>query len=434
MLEATKQGREAVAAIELALRASIRVADRSAEADLWLSLGRVRSRLLREPYLARRALHAAYDRAARAGRPDLLWEIWSELALVDGFELGDTAGAEVWIEHAYSTVVDAAEPTVSATLQSVRAQLLELQPERVQEAVALRRAVIRTLNQVLPADHPRLVVAREALASSLGRAGEVEERLVLRRALCEELTTRHGAEHPWVARCELDLGIDAVEDQRYPAAIAPLEHARGILSATYGPSSVRVATAELMMAETQRASGALEAAESRARWALAVYTRELPRGHPDRVAALLALTNVYLASGAVSQMLATNIELLRLHDEQQTTVSMDVPGLLTNIGECLCDLGRCREALPYFARLSALYVGSPRRRRYCAPSRRWASVACTWPAGRPRSPFRSWKRRSRSSPPTRARGSEWKPRTPRRRESWRRRSNGPGALAVGYAS
>nr|WP_276603785.1 tetratricopeptide repeat protein [Nannocystis pusilla] len=38
---------------------------------------------------------------------------------------------------------------------------------------------------------------------------------------------------------------------------------------------------------------------------------------------------------------------------------MDVPGLLTNIGECLCDLGRCREALPYFARLSALYVGEP---------------------------------------------------------------------------
>ncbi|WP_170135658.1 serine/threonine-protein kinase [Nannocystis exedens] len=359
VLEATKQGREAVAAIELALQASIRVGDRSAEADLLLSLGRLRSRLLRQPYLARQALHAAYDRAARAGRSDLLWKIWSELALVDGFELGDTDGAEVWLEHAYSTVVDAADPTVSATLQSVRAQLLDLQPERAQEAVALRRAVIRALSGLHPADHPHLVVAREALASSLGRAGAAEERLVLRRALCEELTIRHGAEHPWVARCELDLGIDAVEDQRHAEAVAPLEHARAILSAAYGPHSVRVATAELMLAETDRASGALESAERRARWALAVYTRELPRGHPDRVAALLVLADVHLASGDVARMLEINEELLRLHDEQRTMASVDVPGVLTNIGECLCDLGRCHEALPYFARLSALYVEEP---------------------------------------------------------------------------
>ncbi|MDC0721292.1 serine/threonine-protein kinase [Nannocystis sp. bb15-2] len=359
VLEATKQGRDAVAVSELALQASRRIGDPGAEAESWLAMGRLRNRVLREPYLARRALHTAYDRAARAGRSDLLWQIWSELALVDGFELGDSSGGEMWLEHAYSTVVDAADPAVGATLQAVQAQLLDLQPGRAHEAVVLRRMVIRALEALHPADHPHLVVAREGLASSLGRADSPKERLALRQALCEELRSRYGAEHPWVARCELDLGIDAVEDQRYSEAVAPLEHARAVLSATYGRDSVRVATAELMLAETDRASESLERAERRARWAFAVYTRELPRGHPDRVAALLVLSDIYLASGDVARLLETSRELLRIHDEEQTTVEFDVPGVLTNIGECLCDLNRCHEALPYFARLTVLYSEVP---------------------------------------------------------------------------
>ncbi len=358
MYERTLQGRQADAALVLALARSARLGEVGGEAEAQLLLGRTRARLHRQPHEAIDALHRAIDGATRAGRKELLAPAWTELAWVTSYELDDAASGRRWLAHARSAVPELPDPVAEAELLAVESQLLETEGH-APEAVDLRRRVIELLSALHPADHPVVLVARHALAVSLGNAGALEAALAEHDALWRELSVRFGADHPWTARVELDLGLDAFVLDRLSQARTHVEHARQVLVSTYGASNPRVATADLTLAQIDGQEGALDRAISHARRALTVYSESFPREHDDRISALALLAQLYLATGRIAANLEVNRELLAIHDEGLTTRELDLPGLLTNIGECTCDLGRCGDALPYFSRLMAMYEQSP---------------------------------------------------------------------------
>lgn len=358
ILETTQQGREAAAVLELAIARAREHGDAGGEAEALLLLGRTQARLLRAPFAAKEALHQAYDRVGRTGRRQLESAIWSELAWVTSYELGAAAEARIWIEHARSAATEAAGPAEQAALLTVEAQVLEAEAQPA-EAVRLRGQVLEILQGIYPADHPEIVLARQALAVSHALAGSRMEALALHAALWRELGERHGSEHPWTARCELDLGLDYVDLERYPEARPHIQHARQVLAATYGEATPRVATADLILAQLDLSEGALDPALARAQHALAVYGEHFPRWHTDRVSALALLSGLYLATQQMEPLVAMNRELLAIHDEGHAHGDIDLPGVLINIGEGLCELKRCDESLPYFGRLMALHVQDP---------------------------------------------------------------------------
>jgi predicted Ser/Thr protein kinase/tetratricopeptide (TPR) repeat protein len=357
ILETTQQGAEALAVLNLAVARARERGDDGGEAAALLLLGKTHAHLLRDPGAAREALHQAYDRAAQAGRTQLESTIWRELAWVTSYELGLAPEARVWLEHARGAQGEHADPSEQAALLAVEAQILETE-DRPAEAVQVRGQVLAMLQAIYPLDHPELVLARQALAVSYGHAGSTKEALDLHASLWRELGERHGSEHPWTARCELDLGLDYVELERYQEARPHIEHARQILAATHGEANPRVATADLKLAELDLNDGAIESGLARAQQALAVYGEHFPRWHGDRVSTLVLLSWLYLRANELAPLLAVSLELLAIHDAGYPD-NIDLPGVLTNIGEILCELGRCAESLPYFGRLMALHVQDP---------------------------------------------------------------------------
>lgn len=358
ILEATRQGREALAVLGRAVARARERDDPGGEAEALLLLGKTHAHLMRDPAAATDALHRAHDRAARAGRAPLVSAIWRELAWVTSYELGQAAEARVWLAHARSAPTEALAPSEQAQLLAVEAEILETE-QRFAEALQLRLQVLALLRGIHPPDHPELVLARQALAVSHALAGAMAEALALHAALWQELGERHGAEHPWTARSELDLGLDYIELERWPEARRHIEHARGVLAATHGEHNPRVATADLKLAELDLYEGAPESGLGRAHRALAVYSEQFPRWHADRISALALLSGLYLATHQHDRLLATNRELLAIHDEGHGQDHIDLPALLINIGEVLCESGRCAESLPYFGRLLAIQAKDP---------------------------------------------------------------------------
>lgn len=356
IFERTQQAREARDLLALALERSRLLGDRGVEAEVLYLLGRVRARLLREPLGAWTTLHEALDRAILADRTELVGPIWIELALVAGYELERRDEAWSSLGHARSALGDALEPGDRAALLAVEGQLLEVDG-KYEEALSRRREVITIVEQLHPVGHPERFAARQALANGLAAAG-VADAVAEREPLCSELMDLHGAAHPWVARCEFDLGLDLLDLGHPVEARHRIESALAVLATTYGSANPRVASAHLALARLDAGEGASEQALGHAEAALAIFDAEVPPGHNDRIAALMELASLYAATDRLDDALRINRELLRIHDEEETGARVDLQGVLINVGECLCDLGRCSEALPVFTRLMALHGAS----------------------------------------------------------------------------
>ncbi len=358
ILEMSQQGREAEVALRLALARAEAVTDREAEAEARVRLGRTQARLLRRPQAAIDTLHHAITLASRFARPDLESAGWRELAWVTAHALEDAANSRRWLAHARGAAPDPAAPAVEADLLAIEAQILDIE-NRANEAVERRQQALARLAELHPPDHPQVLRARQALANSHARAGNPREALALNEALWGELAARLGRDHPWTADVELDLGLDALALARTDEARERFEHAHRNLAATFGVNHPRVAGSELMLAELDLHDGRLDRGLDRGRRALAVFTENFPRGHLDRVSALALLSGVYQQTHACVPLIAVSRELLAIHDESTTISEVDLPGVVTNLGECLCELGRHAEALPFFGRLLAMYEQSP---------------------------------------------------------------------------
>lgn len=353
LLTITHEGRDAVAFLDTALAEIRSTADVAGEAEALLLLGQARGRLLSDGPGAEDLLNQAYDRANTANHTALQWKIWNELAYVHVVLFDAPAEARRDLAHARSSrPLDSQE--ADTALRDVESDIL-IAENRAAEAVVLRRSSLESLQSYHTAGHPDVVEARLSLAAALGDAGKSDEARTQHMQLFDELKQEFGSEHPYTARVELNLGIDLLDLEQLDAARKHFEHARAALMRTYGEVHLLVAKAELALANLDFNEEALPSATAWAERALAVYTTLVPRAHSERVVALWQLSEAYRLEGRHDRLLAIDQELLDIYDADPTRKGFDVPGLLTNIGETLCLLDRCSEALEYFTRLMRLY-------------------------------------------------------------------------------
>lgn len=352
----TNQARAAADLLTAGLTQIRAAGDVAKEAEALLLLGKVQGRLLADGAGAIQSLHQAYDRASAAERTDLTWDVWSSLAWVHSDVLDAPAEARVWLTHAQSTRPQDSPPAEAALL-AVEAEILGAEG-RADESLAPRRAALARLRSYYDPAHPEVMLARQALAAGLGEAGRLEEARAHDAQLLDELRDQFGAEHPWPARVELNLGLDLLELGESPRARAHLEHARDVLVRTYGGGHRSVAHLDIALAQLD-AEDDLERAIARAEAGLASYDATLPRTHAERAMALVLLAELYRVSERSASLLAVSRELLEIHDAGPGHKDLDVPALLANIGDQLCQLHRCSEALPYFSRLMTLYLDEP---------------------------------------------------------------------------
>jgi tetratricopeptide (TPR) repeat protein/predicted Ser/Thr protein kinase len=358
-----RQGREAVALLQHVLAQLHTAGDAAGEAEALLLLGKTQSRVLHEPASATHTLDQAYDRATTAQRSDLTWDIWTEQAWIRAGELDEAGEGRRLLGHARSALqsLHTSDPLPETAIQAVEATILKLE-DRPDEALRLRRSIVDTLHAELVADHPDILIARDAYADALAETGAVAEARTLHHEIMMETVLRYGADHPLTARHEVDLGHELLELGEHALARKHLEHARDVFTATFGERYLTTATAELGLAMLDAAADANDGAIAHAEAALAILDDSVPRAHVHRLIALTLLLNFHGVHadrhGDYGRVLEVARELLDLHEATDND-AIELPVVLINIGEALCAMDRCGEALHHYQRLASLYERTP---------------------------------------------------------------------------
>ncbi|MFY0533644.1 hypothetical protein [Nannocystis pusilla] len=228
--------------------------------------------------------------------------------------------------------------------------LAESDPEAAvrsaREAVALRRP-----------DDPERLTSRMLLGNATAEAGRLDEAAALLGACVDEARVERGRDSPAVAWLEHSLARVRLARGELAEGTSLLQHARGILLAIDGPTGFRVATIDLLLARAAAAARDFEAAIVSAEAALAGLEAAFGPAYSDRLTALAELAELYRLTERHADALRVNRRLLAVADAYG--LDLDLPGLLVNIGDYLCLLGRCGEALPYYARLAATLAEHP---------------------------------------------------------------------------
>jgi tetratricopeptide (TPR) repeat protein len=156
----------------------------------------------------------------------------------------------------------------------------------------------------------------------------------------------YGADHPSVARLELNIGLLSLEELEDPEGALPHLHRAATIQATvYGSGSVRAAASATALARVHFELGQFDEALP---WAHAGSEgqEKLPDHHSERISALSLLANLYVAredwpaAEDAHERLAT-----RLEDVGASTQRLQV---LVNLGWIRCDHARCEQAQPLF--------------------------------------------------------------------------------------
>lgn len=356
-IQRTHRGREVLALIGELLAASRSADDGATVVEVLLLRARVEAEDFGDGATALQTLSMAYDQATAARDDRAVWLIWNETARTYiRLEQADAAGP--WLrraQSAYEGRVDRA-PVEVAELLDTEAELAVLEG-RFDDAERARRAALDLRGRELPADHPEITTGRLRLANAIADRGRLREALALEEQLRTEAVARWSVHHPLVATIQFDIGLIHLELEDHDAARIALEGARGVFVATEGEEGARVASTDLYLAQIALEQGRLAEAGVRGRSALTTLTRSFPRIYSERVAALALLAEVSRLTQRYADTLTFSRELLAIHDI--TGQDLDLPGLLTSIGDNLCLLGRCGEALLPYNRLAEHFARHP---------------------------------------------------------------------------
>ncbi|MCY0986496.1 serine/threonine-protein kinase [Nannocystis sp. ILAH1] len=346
-----RHGRAARPVVASALAASVALGDRIGQAEALLLRARIEAEDLGDSRTAIGTLDQAYALAVAASHDAIVWQLWNELARIHARDRGNAEDARTWLNRARSALdaLPGRSPLGAASLLDTAAAIAILE-QRHDAIEALRREALALREEQLPSHHPEVVEARQQLANALAESGRLREALASQQELLDEQLERWGPQHPATAAVAFNTGLTHLELGEFAAARRLLLQAREIFSRIDGPGSPRVGSADLYLARGAAESGDSGAAEALARAALAVFDAHFPPDHPERVVALGILAEVYRARGDHSAALPIVEALLTVHDRHG--FPLDLAEVLTSLGDHLCELNRCGEALPAYARLA----------------------------------------------------------------------------------
>ena len=285
------------AAAQLAQRISEEVedADPQGQAEAELIVGRAHAEL-GEGRKAAKHLLRAID-VGEAARLDLLVaRAWIEVTVVGALRLKDLALATAWAARASAAWRRVGAPhELGARLSLAEAEVALLRGDTEQARSALDRAASHaaTLAERGAAPRERLQIMRGHAEADAGNLAAARAAYEAGRAA---IGNRLGADHPELAKSELNLALlaRALEDPK--RAQQHLDAAHALLERALGPDSPRLAPVLVAQTEILLARNHLEEARRVANRAYELQQR-LPQAHPDRGGALILLCELEVLAG-----------------------------------------------------------------------------------------------------------------------------------------
>lgn len=349
LLRLARRPAEALRRIAGAVAVAQERGDPRLEARALLLRGRIEAHVLLDRSAATRTLHAALDASLRADDHALEPAIWGELAFVEA-ELEERRElARTWLAHARAAARDPDDALLRAGWLATEAAILRGEGLAA-EAEARADERLALLARALPDDHPERLGAAVSRGHALALR-DPDAAIAGLEALRARAHEHLGAAHPNVAILELSLAQFRLERGDPDPARESAVRARAVLAGTYGDDHPLVASADLVLAGADAAEGSLAPARAHAEAALRSFERAYPRGATATIHALVLLAEIYRVGDHDREALATLRRLLALQDALGRDI--DQSGVLINIGEYMCRLGRCAEARPVFERLLA---------------------------------------------------------------------------------
>lgn len=351
-LQRSGLGRDALPLLTELISASQAEGSSAGEAEALLLRADIEARELGDAQSADNTLKDALQRATKHGHDAITWRILNALAMLSADEFQDVEQARR--QHRLASDVfrrlSLTSPLSTAALLDTESfiALLEGRPDR---ALALRRRALQLREGVLSLYSPELARSHLDVINALA---ETDPRTA--QAKYEELAALHrrtfGPSHPLTARTEFNAAQGLFLLGSYPEARRTLLHCRAVFLKNEGPLSPRVAVTDLYLARIAEAQGDRTEAEHRGRMALAVYDVRYPPAFSERVETLVVLIEQARLARRWEEVLALGRQLLELHG--QAEMDLDLPGLLTTMGDSLCLLKRCAEAAHYYHDLAEL--------------------------------------------------------------------------------
>ncbi|MBK7830343.1 serine/threonine-protein kinase [Nannocystis sp.] len=340
------EARQQIAGLRATAR---RLGDRELEAEVLLLRGTIEAREHRDHVAATQTLGDAAALVANRGPSPAAPAIWNELALLAADVTEDAKQARMWLKLAQGAAGDPPEPLLQAA-QLETESYIELLAGRLDRVLQLRRRALELRERLQSRSHPEVARARMLVANALAEQGKPEQTRELLLSLLAEQREQLGPSHPSLLAIELSLAYAHIDLEDYARAESSLTQARAEAVRLYGASSVRVASLDVLLAQLDIDPDPA-AKIHRLRGAIAVFTAERPPAYSERSYALQLLANLLHLTEQHEAALAVNRELLALHD---AGARLDITSVLVNIGDYLCLLDRCAEAVVPYARLMAL--------------------------------------------------------------------------------
>lgn len=344
-------------ALPLLARALEEARDDRTRADLLLRRARIEADDGSDPGRAEKTLNQGLAQAIRADDVDLAWQITNYQAFLSiyAFQEPDKARQRLELARSYFSRLPDHPRLAQATMLDTEVQIALLKGD-YSTALDLRQQTLRMREEVLPYGNVELAQARLDVAGALAGLD-----LGSAQAQFLELAAAHrdqfGDSHPLTARTEFNVAQGYYLLGQPARARAALLRCRDIFAGLYGSASERVAETELYLARVALAQGDGLEVERHGHRALAIYEARYPTDFSERVNVLAVLGEQARIDERWADLLAYSRSLLSyVKDGGQ---GVNVPDLLTIIGDALCKLDRCAESLSYYAEVSQHLEGEP---------------------------------------------------------------------------
>jgi len=301
---------------------------------------------------ARSTLVAAAGDAAAANDPDLLVEIYTELAEVEARLTSEFALGESWIKLASGTLSHLGpRPKKQLEVAHVRGLVAQRagRPDEAHDAYTAALAIARTLG---PLEELGELIDLGLLDSERGDL--VTARGYLERAL--ELARRElGDKHPRIATIQHDLGTVAFRQGNYAEAERLFRAALALRMAAYGDDDVNVALTFEAIGNTLVLQDRVDEARASFQRAISLLEARLGPDHPDVASAYNDIGATYHRAGLYELALANSQRVLAMREKALGPDHPDVAQSLVNLAIEAKNLERWDLIEPSYQRALAIF-------------------------------------------------------------------------------
>ena len=275
--------------------------------------------------------------------------VWLVNTLADRPAVAISIGSPLVAE--YEQVLGADHPDTLVARNSLATAYQEA--GRLQEATLLFERTLADRGRVLGTDHPMTLTSRNNLAGAYREAGRLDEAIPLYEAALAGRERILGSDDPETLATRSNLAMTYHQAGRQDQAIALLKRTVADSERVFGADHPRTLTLRNNLASAYLETGRLSEALVMFEAALADRERVLGDDHPETLASRINLAVAYQAAGQLGEAFALFERTLA---DAERVLGTDNPGTLTtliNLARAYQAAGRLSEAIPMFERVLA---------------------------------------------------------------------------------